>query len=207
MGIGGGSSRSPPKPPPQYSTARVPFKEYLPTTLGKEWEIVWEDGLQQLREVGDAPRPEQVVIKNRSNRIANPGIGMAGAASVYKRNTLAGSAAQFEVHPTYYFGLFNNLVRGEVIDSNVIVGPLTLAYPSGFNGVADQQQRNAAARGEFACHIETVFVGQVDRHQDDIRRSLPHPPPHLPAIDDSGNIEQAHGPFDQLLGGGIETHR
>jgi hypothetical protein len=46
---------------------------------------------------------------------------------------LSGSNGQFKVVPTYYAGLFNNLVLGEVISSNVTVGPIELQYPDGMN--------------------------------------------------------------------------
>ena len=46
-------------------------------------------------------------------------------------NLTRGAAAQFQVTPTYYVGLFNELRLGQVITSNVIVGPEVLRYPAG----------------------------------------------------------------------------
>jgi len=56
---------------------------------------------------------------------------MSGNPSVYKWNLTSGAAAQFQVTPTYYVGLFNELRLGQVITSNVIVGPEVLRYPAG----------------------------------------------------------------------------
>ena len=107
--------------------------QVLSANLGTAWNIVFKDNVQQLEAAGQAPSESQIIIHNKSNRLANPGIGMSGAGSVFKRNVNSGADAQFEVTPTYWIGLFNNVVLGEVISSNVIVGPFKLQYPSGFN--------------------------------------------------------------------------
>ena len=107
--------------------------QILDADLGTAWDIVFEDNVQQLKAAGSAPEPSQILINNESGIVANPGIGMSGAGSVYKQDVLSGSSAQFEVTPTYWAGLFNDVVLGEVISSNVIVGPVQLQYPSGTN--------------------------------------------------------------------------
>ena len=103
----------------------------LHAELGTAWQIVYADGVQQLEPAGFAPLPQQILITNASNKVANPGIGMSGSPSVYKPNVNSDATAQFQVTPTYYVGLFNDVVLGEVISSNVIVGPKVLRYPSG----------------------------------------------------------------------------
>lgn len=107
--------------------------QILSAQLGSAWDIVFEDNVQQLQLVGSAPEPDQILINNVSGILANPGIGMSDAGSVYKRDVNSGASAQFEVTPTYWAGLFNNVELGEVISSNVIVGPVQLQYPSGNN--------------------------------------------------------------------------
>jgi hypothetical protein len=84
-------------------------------------------------EDGEAERPDSILIYNDSGETASPGLGMSGQGSVFKREIFSGAAAQFVVKPTYYIGLFNDLVRGEVISSNVIVGPEKIQFPDGFN--------------------------------------------------------------------------
>jgi hypothetical protein len=104
----------------------------LNASLGSKWKVVFQDGVQQLEPDGSG-EPGFIVIKNDSGNPADIGIGMSGESSVYKRDVLSGSAAQFQVTPTYYVGLFNDLIYGTVISSNVIVGPLPLVFPSGNN--------------------------------------------------------------------------
>ena len=64
---------------------------------------------------------------------AMPGIGMSDQGSVYQRELVSGMAAQFTVKPTYWVGLFNQLVLGEVVSSNVTVGPEKLQFGEGQN--------------------------------------------------------------------------
>lgn len=104
----------------------------LPAKLGSKWEIVYEEGVQQLKEAGSA-QDGYITIVNKSKVQANPGVGMSGSPAVYKQNVLDGSSAQFKVTPTYYVGLFNDLELGTVISSNVIAGPLEVKFPSGMN--------------------------------------------------------------------------
>ncbi len=105
----------------------------LDTLLGKEWNCVYKDNVQQLESAGNAPQGNQILINNLSDRLANLGIGMSGQGSVYKQDVLSGATAQFTVTPTYWAGLFNQVVLGEVISSNVTVGPLELVFPGGLN--------------------------------------------------------------------------
>lgn len=104
----------------------------LDADLGTAWDIVFQDGVQQLIETGTTTAG-QILITNKSNLLANPGIGMSGQGSVFKREMVSGASAQFSVKPTYYVGLFNKVQLGEVISSNVIVGPLKIVFPAGQN--------------------------------------------------------------------------
>ena len=105
----------------------------LGTLLGTAWNIVFKDDVQQLAPVGGAAQPNEIVIYNQSGRLANPGIGMSGQGSVFQQGVVGGAAAQFTVTPSYWVALFNQVEIGEVISTNVSVGPLELQYPSGFN--------------------------------------------------------------------------
>ncbi|MGD1715546.1 hypothetical protein [Dapis sp. BLCC M172] len=105
----------------------------LGTTLGKKWKVVFKDGIQQLKEDGDAEKLDQIVIKNESKQFADIGVGMSGDASAYKRHVYSGSAGQFLMTPTYHVGIFNDLTLGTVISSNVIVGPSKLKFRNGMN--------------------------------------------------------------------------
>jgi hypothetical protein len=105
----------------------------LPAMLGTSWNIVFTEGVQQLQANGSAPQGNQIIINNGSNSYANPGIGMSGQGSVFQNDVASGAAAQFTVTPTYYVGLFNHVQLGEVISTNVTVGPLELQFPTGQN--------------------------------------------------------------------------
>jgi rhizosphere induced protein len=104
--------------------------QMMGTDLGKSWKAVWEQNTQQLQADGDA-YPGSIVIANRSGYNANLGIGMDGTPSIYQRNVNSGAQAQFTVTPLYYVGLFNNLVLGQVISTNVSVGPVPLQFAGG----------------------------------------------------------------------------
>jgi hypothetical protein len=107
----------------------------LNAALGTAWQCVVQDGVQQLIPYSSPTPPpaNTIVINNVSNQLANLGIGMSGQGSVYKQGVVSGASAQFTVTPTYWVGLFNDLVNGEVISSNVIVGPQEIQFPNGMN--------------------------------------------------------------------------
>ncbi|MBK5911827.1 hypothetical protein CCR85_10040 [Rhodothalassium salexigens] len=108
-------------------------EQVLDTDLGQVWDCKFIDGCQQL-----VPAPDQsgatgdeLLIRNRSGRLANLGVGMSGSSSVLQPDVEDNANAQFVVKPKYYLGLFNRLKMGEVIKSNVAVGPINLIYGSG----------------------------------------------------------------------------
>lgn len=107
----------------------------MDTHLGYEWDIVYKDGVQQLELVEplDSGLEDHILINNKSGLEANPGIGMSGMGSVFKRNVLSNASAQFKVTPIYWVGLFRDVQIGEVISSNVEVGPFKLAFAEGSN--------------------------------------------------------------------------
>lgn len=115
----------------------------LDTHLGREWDIVYKDGVQQLELVGELELDlaDHILINNKSGLVASPGIGMSGMGSVFKRNILSNASAQFKVEPTYWAGLFRDVQLGEVISSNVEVGPIKLSFSEGSNVATVNAQR------------------------------------------------------------------
>jgi rhizosphere induced protein len=105
--------------------------QILPAGYGSAWRVVFEDGVQQLKNRGRAALPQQITITNESASAVSAGIGMSEHAAVYRRNLATGATAQFQVTPSYFVGLFDNVVRGEVITDNVGVGPEQLRFPPG----------------------------------------------------------------------------
>ncbi|HEX8155360.1 MAG TPA: hypothetical protein VF698_19660 [Thermoanaerobaculia bacterium] len=138
--------------------------QLLPADLGTAWKVVYENGVQQLKAAGQAPQGDQILITNDSNKIANPGIGMSGSGSVFKQNVNGGASAQFQVTPSYYIGLFNDVQKGEVISSNVIVGPKNLKYPTGETQAtvtADLDGSNIVLHIEYGS-TTSVSLAEVD---------------------------------------------
>jgi len=106
----------------------------LSANLGTNWDVVYQEGVQQLV-MGSGPPPpaDSIFISNKSGLQASPGIGMSGRGSVYKNNIYSGSQALFQVTPTYYVAVFNSIVLGQVISSAVSVGdpiPIVFNAPS-----------------------------------------------------------------------------
>jgi hypothetical protein len=143
----------------------------LGSELGKVWECVFKDNVQQLvRSSGSAPG-DSIIIKNTSNQLANLGIGMSGQGSIFKKGVVSGASAQFQVTPTYFAGLFNNLVLGEVISSNVAVGPQKIVFPDGMNCAT----LNATMSGSnIRVAVTYSQVSQVSREVLDRLLSIQH---------------------------------
>jgi hypothetical protein len=132
----------------------------LVTELGSVWECVFKDNVQQLVQSSGTAPADSIIIKNISNQMGNLGIGMSGQGSVFKKNVVSGATAQFQVTPTYYAGLFNNLVLGEVISSNVSVGPQKIVFPDGMNSATV----NATMSGStIKMSVSYSQVSQVSR--------------------------------------------
>ncbi|WP_410953453.1 hypothetical protein [Pseudomonas sp. S1(2024)] len=105
----------------------------LSTQLGSVWDCVFKDNVQQLVLGSGSAPADSIQINNKSNLPANLGIGMSGQGSVFKPDVVGSGQAQFKVTPTYYLGLFQKVQLGEVISSNVVVGPREIKFPSGMN--------------------------------------------------------------------------
>ncbi|MBB4210116.1 hypothetical protein EV659_101179 [Rhodothalassium salexigens DSM 2132] len=108
-------------------------EQVLDTNLGQVWECQFVDGCQQLVPAADQSgvTGDELLIRNRSGRLGNLGVGMSGSSAVLQPDVEDNASAQFVVKPKYYLGLFNRLKKGEVIKSNVAVGPINLVYGSG----------------------------------------------------------------------------
>jgi hypothetical protein len=137
----------------------------LVTELGSVWECVFKDNVQQLVQSSGTAPADSIIIKNNSNQMGNLGIGMSGQGSVFKKNVVSGATAQFQVTPTYYAGLFNNLVLGEVISSNVSVGPQKIVFPDGMNcaTVNDTMSGNTIKMSVSYSQVSQVSREVLDR--------------------------------------------
>lgn len=144
----------------------------LPANLGDIWQAVFQDGVQQLVYVGPGANENQINIENNSNNFANLGIGMSGQASVYQYQVDSGATAQFEITPTYWVGLFNSLELGEVISSNVAVGPLTLQYPSGLTSATLTATLSGSVVTLALSYGESAAAAKAARPQTQLSMSM-----------------------------------
>ncbi|WP_437923040.1 hypothetical protein WMF37_28900 [Sorangium sp. So ce291] len=146
--------------------------QVLAAELGTSWDIVFEDNVQQLIKSGTTTAG-QILINNRSNRLANPGIGMDGQGSVYKNGVASGASGQFVVTPTYWAGLFNQVELGEVISSNVIVGPFEVTYPSGMNvATLDARMDGESIVVDISYSSRTMHSRAALKHRTSAMRAL-----------------------------------
>lgn len=140
----------------------------VPAKLGTAWQVVWQDSVQQLVQTTNTNVPsDSIYISNVSDRLANLGIGMSGSASIFKRDVADGAGAQFDVTPTYYAGLFNQVVIGEVIKSNVVVGPFKLQFPNGMN-----KATLTATLSGSTINVEIEYSQQDSFSLDEVERTL-----------------------------------
>lgn len=102
----------------------------LPTDLGMAWDCIYQDDVQQLVSAGSTTQG-QLLLSNKSEKMANLAIGMDGDIALVKSNVYSGNNAQFVVKPKYYVALYTNLTQGEVISGNQIHGPLEVVFAGG----------------------------------------------------------------------------
>ncbi|MCT4581464.1 MAG: hypothetical protein N4A35_08615 [Flavobacteriales bacterium] len=102
----------------------------LDTNLGQKWKCEFKDDVQQLFQDGSTTEG-QLLITNKSERLANLAIGMDGDIALVKKDVYSGNSAQFTAKPKYYVALFNNLEKGEVISGNQVHGPLEVVFEGG----------------------------------------------------------------------------
>jgi len=102
----------------------------LQTDLGMAWDCIYQDDVQQLVAAGSTTQG-QLLLSNKSEKMANLAIGMDGDIALVKSNVYSGNNAQFVVKPKYYVALYTNLTQGEVISGNQIHGPLEVVFAGG----------------------------------------------------------------------------
>ena len=118
----------------------------LGTDLGKAWDCVFQDNVQQLSQAGDTT-DGQLLITNKSQKLANLAIGMDGDIALVKKDVYSGNNAQFVVKPKYYVALYTNLTQGEIISGNQVHGPLEVVFEGG------QTSKDYVAKVEGATFI------------------------------------------------------
>lgn len=140
----------------------------LSTDLGSAWKVVWEKQVQQLQPDSDTKAPsDSIIISNTSGFEATVGIGMDDSASVYSPNVKSGLKAQFMVTPTYYVGLFSDLILGEVISSNITIGPKEIQFPEGRNlAIVTAEQT------KDKVNLDITYGNRATFSLDDVERTI-----------------------------------
>jgi hypothetical protein len=103
---------------------------------GSAWKVVAGEEGRRLEPAGAAPRDDHVVIHNVSGGLAHPTLRLPGARPVGPRDVPSGAAAQFHVAPHFWAALVADVVHGEVVESNVVVGPVRVEFPPGCRRVS-----------------------------------------------------------------------
>lgn len=104
--------------------------QYMSSDIGEKWDCVPYGGMKQLVYNGKAPEG-QLVLYNKSQQLANLGIGMDHDITAVKRDVYSGNMVQFVVNPKYYVALFDDLSRGQIIRGDQIHGPLEVNFQEG----------------------------------------------------------------------------
>lgn len=110
--------------------------QILSTNLGQGWQVVNPSGTQELVTSTTSVPGGYIYITNNSGKKANVGIGMSDSGSIYQRDMLSGSKAEFKVTPRYWASIFNNVVQGEVISTAIsATDPVEVIFAGGITAV------------------------------------------------------------------------
>ena len=96
------------------------------------WVAVTINGVDYLAEDEHGGGEGPIKISNQSRGPVNAGIARSGPALIYAADLPVDGAVTFTLEPKFQFGLFADLVEGQVIErALVVVGPQPLQFPAG----------------------------------------------------------------------------
>lgn len=116
-------------------------KEYtgtqqLDADLGNAYEVVSDGDFPNID-----PKPTgttssgQILFKNNTKSPnamdLDMGFTVAGNIIAIKPKIHPGEKTLFDVHPTYYVALYRDIKLGQLVDSDVVFGPVTVAFTEG----------------------------------------------------------------------------
>ena len=101
---------------------------------GYDYEAVKEGEYFQIRETGKGT-PGYINFRNSTTSKLNLGLEIGGSLMAIQEHVAGGVAAQFQITPTYYLGLFTNLKEGSFVSSDAAIGPISIKFPDGKNHV------------------------------------------------------------------------
>ncbi|RUP48144.1 hypothetical protein BC936DRAFT_144910 [Jimgerdemannia flammicorona] len=134
------------------------------TVVGDEWTVDL-DALndQVLDKAPSSAPPGHIIINNNSGQFANIGIGMDGSPAVIVPNVQGGANEDFNIHPTYYVGLTQNVVNGVSIDSVTFTSPQKVTFSNGNN--ACQVTATQSSQGNLTVAITYSHENITTRNQ------------------------------------------
>jgi hypothetical protein len=101
--------------------------------LGNAWNV--EDsssGAQQFTTPPDViPNSPLITVKSNSNQAANVGFGMDGNVMAVVKGFTSGPVLTASFTPTYYVGLFNNVVAQQQLQVSQALGPQEIVFAPG----------------------------------------------------------------------------
>ncbi len=101
--------------------------------VGKTYQVVYSNG--DIPEIDRTPTGSCSVglihFKNNTNRPLDMGFAISESV-ISLQNVAGGEAIEFDIHPTYCVACYHNIQLGQVVDSGVELGPVTVKYEEGY---------------------------------------------------------------------------
>ena len=72
-----------------------------------------------------------ILLKNETNKTLSLGFAI-DRSLVGVQEVHAGETSEYYVHPTYYIAVYRNIQEGSMVDSGVVMGPVTLEFADGY---------------------------------------------------------------------------
>ena len=79
----------------------------------------------------DTTGDKMILLKNATNKTLNLGFAIDGAL-IAVQEAHGGEIIKYYVHPTYYIAVYRNIQEGSMVDSGVVMGPVTLEFADGY---------------------------------------------------------------------------
>lgn len=107
-----------------------------PATLGNEYEVISQGPFPNInRQPVGTTDPGQIVFKNNTKQpnAMNLAMGLmvGDNLAVVQEVVHANESVNFDVHPTYYVACYRSIELGDLVDSDVQLGPVKVEFENG----------------------------------------------------------------------------
>ncbi len=101
--------------------------------LGKAYQVVMTEGdIPTIVQIPDKGTEAGLIqFKNNTNEPLDMGFTMDGSL-ISVQNVDGGATINFEVHPVYYVACYRNIREGQLVDSDIEIGPVEVKYEDGY---------------------------------------------------------------------------